>query len=140
MTYHHHVSCHHHVIYCITVLNSLRLLQSAMSQANMLALWSFGPAIFRELGREQFLAVYASAAVVASLASHLWTVCIAEAPRSSPASRPTLYNCRHKLQDTHMHSVDMCCGSVDWITPMASGLVQAHMMVASIGFLTVSAT
>ena len=43
-------------------------------QPNMLALYSFGQAVHREWGRDQFLAVYASAAVTAGLASHLATV------------------------------------------------------------------
>lgn len=60
---------------------SYTLLLSAFSHrgiahlaANMVVLWSFGTSVFEELGREQFLAVYTSAAVIASLASHLWTV------------------------------------------------------------------
>ena len=40
----------------------------------MLALYSFGRAVHHEWGREQFLAVYASAAVAAGLVSHLATV------------------------------------------------------------------
>ena len=42
----------------------------------MAALWSFGQVAGREMGREQFLAFYHSAGVLASLASHLWTVCL----------------------------------------------------------------
>lgn len=41
---------------------------------NMFALWSFGHVAGRELGRDQFLAFYVTAGVVASLASHLATV------------------------------------------------------------------
>ena len=40
----------------------------------MLALYSFGTAVHREWGREQFLAVYTTAAVAASLASHVATI------------------------------------------------------------------
>ena len=40
----------------------------------MFALWSFGHVAGRELGRDQFLAFYVTAGVVASLASHLATV------------------------------------------------------------------
>jgi rhomboid-like protein len=38
---------------------------------NMYALWSFGRLVHDSLGREQFLALYASAGVLSSLASHL---------------------------------------------------------------------
>ena len=45
-----------------------------LPQFNMFALWSFGHVAGRELGRDQFLAFYVMAGVVASLASHLATV------------------------------------------------------------------
>lgn len=54
-------------------------------QFNMLALWSFGHVAAKELGRDQFLAYYVSAGVLASLASHLATVgflCGSELPQS----------------------------------------------------------
>ena len=44
------------------------------AQPNMLALYSFGLVVHREWGRDQFLAFYTSAAVVASLASHVATI------------------------------------------------------------------
>lgn len=53
----------------------------------MLVLWSFGASVFQELGREQFLAVYTSAAVTASLASHLWTVSPLHQPLLLPSPR-----------------------------------------------------
>lgn len=40
----------------------------------MIALYSFGVTVHREMGREQFLAFYAVAAVAASLLSHVASV------------------------------------------------------------------
>ena len=57
----------------------------------MVVLWSFGSSIFQELGREQFLAVYTSAAVLASLASHLWTVGSSPPPPPPPPPHPSQF-------------------------------------------------
>ena len=60
------------------------------AQPNMVALWSFGVAVHREMGRPQFAAFYATSAVGASLVSHLTSVLPRLATRSASTRCATL--------------------------------------------------